>query len=60
MRSIIGSYVGTLAEMRELMALVQAGKVAPIPYEVRPMEDANASLMDLKAGNATGRIVLTP
>ncbi|MBL4666169.1 MAG: alcohol dehydrogenase catalytic domain-containing protein [Sneathiella sp.] len=60
MRSIIGSYVGTLDEMHELMVLVQAGKIAPIPYQVRPMEEANASLLDLKAGNATGRIVLTP
>jgi len=60
MRSIMGSYVGTLEEMHELMALVQSGKVAPIPYEVRPIEEAHASLMDLKAGKATGRIVLTP
>jgi len=60
MRTITGSYVGSLSEMHELMALVQQGKVAPIPYDVRPLDTAHQSLMDLKDGKATGRIVLTP
>ena len=29
--SIIGSYVGNLAELKELMELVRAGKVPPMP-----------------------------
>jgi D-arabinose 1-dehydrogenase-like Zn-dependent alcohol dehydrogenase len=60
MRTIIGSYVGTLEEMHELMALVRDGKVAPIPYEVRPLDEAHNALMDLKAGKVQGRVVLRP
>ena len=32
-----GSYVGTLEEMEEVMALGRAGKVPPIPLDVRPL-----------------------
>jgi len=60
MRTIMGSYVGTLEEMKELMALVQKGKVAPIPYSVRPLEEAHSCLMDLKDGKTVGRYVLKP
>jgi len=60
MRTIMGSYVGTLEEMHELMALVREGKIAPIPYEVRPLEDANNALLDLRAGKVEGRVVLKP
>ena len=35
--TIMGSYVGSPAEAREMMALVKAGKVAPIPVEMRPL-----------------------
>jgi D-arabinose 1-dehydrogenase-like Zn-dependent alcohol dehydrogenase len=58
--SIGGSYVGTLEETREMMALVRAGKVDPIPYSKRPLSDANAALDDLVHGKVTGRIILTP
>ena len=33
-----GSYVGTLDEMHEVMALGRAGKVPPIPLDVRPLD----------------------
>ncbi len=36
-----GSYVGTLDDLRELLALVLAGKVPPIPIEARPAEEAS-------------------
>jgi D-arabinose 1-dehydrogenase-like Zn-dependent alcohol dehydrogenase len=58
--SIGGSYVGTLEETKEMMALVKAGKVDPIPYTKRPLSEANASLNDLTHGKVTGRIILTP
>ncbi len=60
MRTMMGSYVGTLEEMHELMALVRDGKVPPIPYEVRPLQEANAALEDLRAGKVIGRVVLAP
>ncbi len=58
--SVRGSYVGTLSEMRELLDLVRAGKVTPVPVERRPLEQASAALADLEAGRIIGRIVLTP
>ena len=58
--TIMGSYVGSPAETREMMALVKAGKVAPIPVELRPLDRAGASLDDLRAGKIVGRVVVTP
>jgi D-arabinose 1-dehydrogenase-like Zn-dependent alcohol dehydrogenase len=57
-RVIQGSYVGSLAEMAELMDLVRAGKVAPIQIEERPMAEVSDALADLKAGNVSGRTVV--
>lgn len=58
--SIIGTFVGSLNEAREMLDLVRAGRVDPIPVELRPLEQANASLDDLRGGRVVGRIVLTP
>ena len=59
MMSIEGSYVGTLDDLKELMALVKAGKVPPIPLETRPAEKASEALSDLKTGGRVrGRVVL--
>ena len=55
-----GSYVGSLAELTELLALVRRAKVPPIPLRARPLEDAAAALEDIKAGRVVGRTVLTP
>jgi D-arabinose 1-dehydrogenase-like Zn-dependent alcohol dehydrogenase len=55
-----GSFVGSLAEMRELIDLARSGAFAPIPIETRPLSAVNASLEDLRAGRITGRIVLKP
>lgn len=57
-RIIQGTYVGSLAEMGELMALVRAGKIAPIRIEERPLDQVTQALSDLKSGNVTGRVVL--
>jgi D-arabinose 1-dehydrogenase-like Zn-dependent alcohol dehydrogenase len=56
--SIIGVFTGTLPEFRELMALAREGKVNPAPIETRPLETAQQSLDDLRAGHVRGRIVL--
>ncbi len=37
--TIMGSYVGSPSEAQEMLALVKAGKVAPIPVETRPLSD---------------------
>ncbi|NQW09879.1 MAG: alcohol dehydrogenase catalytic domain-containing protein [Alphaproteobacteria bacterium] len=57
--SIIGSYVGSLGELRELIDLVKTGKVKPIPIQTRPLNTAYDTLQDLKAGKIVGRVVLT-
>ena len=58
--SVIGSYVGSLHEAEEMMALVRAGKVGAIPFQTRPLDQANRTLDDLRHGHITGRVVLTP
>ncbi|MCG8467247.1 MAG: alcohol dehydrogenase [Gemmatimonadetes bacterium] len=58
--TIQGSDLGSLAEMDELMEMVRAGVIAPLPYERRPLSEAESSLRDLEAGDVVGRIVLAP
>src|ERR1700747_1577104 len=59
MMTLEGFYVGTIEDLRELLALVQAGKVPPIPIETRPADQASAALSDLKSGGKVrGRVVL--
>lgn len=58
--SIIGSYVGTLAELTELLALVQKNAAPRIPITRRPLQEANAALDDLRAGRLVGRVILEP
>ena len=57
--TIEGSYVGTIEDLRELLALAQPGKVSPMPIETRPADQASAALSDLKSGGKVrGRVVL--
>ena len=58
--TLTGSYVGSLAEARELVTLVREGRVRPIPVNERPLADANAVFTDLRAGTVSGRVVLRP
>lgn len=57
--SVMGSYVGSANDLRELIGLVRTGKIKLLPVEERPLAEANAALDDLEAGRVTGRIVLT-
>ncbi len=56
--SIVGSYVGSLDELRELLALAQAQPLPPLPIDARPLDQASAALDDLRAGRVRGRVVL--
>ncbi len=53
-----GSYVGTVQELRELVALVQQGGLTPPPVSRRPMAEVNAAMQDLHQGKVVGRTVL--
>lgn len=57
--TVRGSYVGSVRDLRELIALVRTGKVRELPVTSRPLSDASDALDDLRAGRVTGRIVLT-
>ena len=56
--SILGSYVGSLDEMRELMALAATGVLPDMPVTARPLAQATQALDDLRAGRVRGRVVL--
>jgi D-arabinose 1-dehydrogenase-like Zn-dependent alcohol dehydrogenase len=55
---IVGSYVGNLQELREVVALAKEGKLKPTPVELRPIREVNRTLDELKAGKILGRVVL--
>jgi D-arabinose 1-dehydrogenase-like Zn-dependent alcohol dehydrogenase len=58
--AIQGSMVGSLSDTKEMMELVRAGKVDPVPVTKRPLSAANDTLTDLREGRIVGRVVLTP
>lgn len=58
--SLIGSFVGSLAEMQELMALARAGQLQEIPLQRRSLSSAQQTLEELKQGRIIGRVVLQP
>ena len=59
-RTIEGSYVGSLAEMHELMELVRTNKIEPVKVNERNLSEVNKTLADLKNGNIEGLVCLKP
>lgn len=53
-----GSYVGSHAEMAELLALVNQKGMPPVPIATRPLDQVSDALADLRAGKVVGRVVL--
>lgn len=58
--TIIGSYVGSIPEFAELMALAVQGKVPEVPTQTHALEQAEQILNLLEDGKIVGRAVLTP
>src|SRR6201987_130894 len=58
--TIQGSYVGSVPETAELMALVRRTGLPEVPVATKPLDQVNAVLHDLRAGKIIGRAVLTP
>jgi len=54
-----GSYVGSLGDMAELLALVERSGLPQVPIRTRGLDDVSAALGDLRAGKVVGRVVLT-
>jgi len=57
-RSIIGTITGSKQDLRDVVALAQSGKLAPLPVTKMPNDQANEALELLKSGQVTGRLVL--
>jgi propanol-preferring alcohol dehydrogenase len=56
--SVAGSLTGSPQDLREVMALAQSGKLAPLPVTRVPKDEANTALARLEAGTVIGRLVL--
>lgn len=55
---IDGSYVGSLNDFRELMALAKSGALGTIPTVRIPLAEAESAMNALEAGEVVGRAVL--
>ncbi|HLT75847.1 MAG TPA: alcohol dehydrogenase [Ferrovibrio sp.] len=55
---VSGSYVGSLAELQELIALAQTTELPGLPITEKPLAQATEALQALKDGRVVGRIVL--
>ena len=58
-KKLMGSYVGSLGDMKELMELVVAGKIDPVDVETRNVSEANRTLQEMKEGKLLGLVALT-
>lgn len=58
--AVEGSYVGSLAEMNELMAIARSGVLPSLPLGTTPLANATDALADLRAGRIKGRTILKP
>ena len=56
---LVGSYVGNLQELKEVVALAKKKKLKPTPVTTRPASEVTQILEDLKAGKVLGRVVLS-
>jgi len=57
--SVIGSIVGTRADLDDVFGLHAAGRTK-VSYETRPLADVNAAIDEVLHGKARARIVLVP
>jgi len=58
--SVQGTYVGSLQDAKDVIALAQSGKLGAIQITRRPMSEASDVLDDMRRGKILGRVVLTP
>lgn len=58
--TIQGSYIGSPAQLRELVALVREHGMPVTPIDRRPLSQAASALDDLRLGKVVGRVVLVP
>jgi alcohol dehydrogenase, propanol-preferring len=57
--TVVGSIVGTRAELREVFELHAAGRTH-VTREVRPLSDVNDAIADVEAARVAARVVFAP
>jgi NADPH:quinone reductase-like Zn-dependent oxidoreductase len=57
--SLLGSYMGTKAELQTVMKLVAAGKLKPVVDRIFPLAEAAAAHAYLESSSQFGKVVLT-
>jgi D-arabinose 1-dehydrogenase-like Zn-dependent alcohol dehydrogenase len=55
--TVQGSHLGSVEELKAVVALAREGRIRPIPIETRPLADVSRTLDELKAGSVVGRVV---
>ena len=55
--TVQGSHLGSVDELKAVVALAREGKIKPIPIETRPLSEVSRTLDELKAGSVLGRVV---
>jgi NADPH:quinone reductase-like Zn-dependent oxidoreductase len=58
--SFLGSYMGTMAELHEVLTQVFAGRLKPVVDRVFPLSDARAAHEYMEKSQMFGKIVLNP
>jgi D-arabinose 1-dehydrogenase-like Zn-dependent alcohol dehydrogenase len=56
--TIQGSHLGSVDELKQVVALAREGKLQPIPIQKRSLSDVSRTLDELKAGAVVGRVVV--
>ena len=58
--SLLGSYMGTMGELHEVLGHVFAGRLKPVVDRVFPLSDAHAAHEYMEKSQMFGKIVMTP
>ena len=58
--SLLGSYMGTMGELHDVMKLVFHGKLRPVVDKVFPLQEARAAHEYLQTSQMFGKVVLVP
>lgn len=58
-KSVLGSIVGTRADLDDVFALHAAGRTR-VTYETRPLTAVNEAIAEVLQGKARARLVLQP
>jgi NADPH:quinone reductase-like Zn-dependent oxidoreductase len=58
--AILGSYMGTMGDLRDVLSHVFAGRLKPVVDRTFPLEDARAAHEYMEASQMFGKVVLTP